>query len=908
MSFTQASIYLILSLILKPSKQISTCTTESIVQGGMSPLEFTHFIMPSELFPNLYYTCGKRVSSPSGACLRFTYTKGVGGGLGLLSEIDTDAEVTDGILIKNGSSETLYIVHKDNPNSLSRTTFTSPSSTPPSIYTPLTFNPSFSYPEIQSATYNRDSDSPNYIFISNRNPVDLSENKLYRYDILLENLESYVYTHPMSNLRTGYVSGYITGVDTTKTHLAVSEYDQTINGSKVLIFHDIQWGSHDDKAFFEYGANDLNKFFGFRRINGLSVFMRVKTSGIVGILDEQILLDPKIRIQNLKSFPNSNYLAVRIQFDSRYGFLDFYQYNDDTGLVRVTFSGGNIFTNQYETRYSVEMKKMDTVYYLTLAGGVSNKAIIFEFRDPNPPHCHWTCATCDSFDNRLNACITCRDHWIHDPLAKTCTCNTADKLFILGGIECFPCSENCGTCSGTVDNCLSCPSGLGKILGAGSPTPCVCPNGSSLINPSPVCQSCNTGCRTCEAGVSICTNCLAPFLHEASNNTCYCPKGTLLVGSLCLPCSIGCKNCPTGVNICTDCLTNFLHNPSNNTCSCPPESHLLVNNQCLPLQESPDLKPNQSSNIILIESYFSKEDQSLKLILRQRVQVRDFNSFKLTLISESEEDSSSDTEFIINKSKLIDYNRTLIFYTNLTSLILNQRKIKIEVSQIEDNPQPFPQEKSFKIFLPLIIYPINYYETSMDDIFQGSLKQIEFSIKFSQAIAFLVSSNSLVTIMKLFQILDFLHLLDIEVPRNVEIFYSRMRGDFLDMIPNIFKKDEPHCILEDRIKRSELDCLFVNNVGPIITILISIFISKIVVYLLKLAFSIFKIFLKRNKKEKGYQALMILLIDQFLIYLASFSEQKMVVNLLVSLQIDVMIAVAITVKKKSKEILKIFLG
>lgn len=153
----------------------------------------------------------------------------------------------------------------------------------------------------------------------------------------------------------------------------------------------------------------------------------------------------------------------------------------------VTFSTGSINTPGAGNLMTVELKKVGLSYYMSMAETLNNRVMIYEIKDPDPSHCHWTCATCDSFENLFNRCLTCRTNWVYDNAAKTCTCDVSANLFILNGPSCDACVSNCGTCSGTTSNCLTCPAGLRKILQAGTPTTCVCPVATTLVAPNPAC-------------------------------------------------------------------------------------------------------------------------------------------------------------------------------------------------------------------------------------------------------------------------------------------------------------------------------------------------------------------------------------------------------------------------------------
>lgn len=131
------------------------------------------------------------------------------------------------------------------------------------------------------------------------------------------------------------------------------------------------------------------------------------------------------------------------------------------------------------------------------------------------------------------------------------------------------CSSTCQTCSGTLTNCTSCPTG--KIYYANTCIPS-CPastyQSTPTITTSTTCINClDTRCMVCNS--TDCLTCSSgAYLYAGS---CYttCPEGTRLEGNACELCPNGCKTCLTTTN-CTSCFNGFLVEGASCVTTCSP--------------------------------------------------------------------------------------------------------------------------------------------------------------------------------------------------------------------------------------------------------------------------------------------------------------------------------------------------
>lgn len=125
--------------------------------------------------------------------------------------------------------------------------------------------------------------------------------------------------------------------------------------------------------------------------------------------------------------------------------------------------------------------------------------------------CTGTALTCTQCDPNVDS-----KYLVGNQCVAECPSNSVPTLNSKTSGVCETCSPNCGVCSGTKDNCLSCPSGYLLNL-VGNENNCVnnCPVGVSVPNLDlkvPACEPCNPNCLTCSASDrNYCTSCRKSF-------------------------------------------------------------------------------------------------------------------------------------------------------------------------------------------------------------------------------------------------------------------------------------------------------------------------------------------------------------------------------------------------------------
>ncbi len=154
----------------------------------------------------------------------------------------------------------------------------------------------------------------------------------------------------------------------------------------------------------------------------------------------------------------------------------------------------------------------------------------------NCQECEKLSIGCKNCQNQTS-CKSCDTGYL---LADKCL-STLPIGYINNSGVAVPCSGDCKTCEGTVDNCTSC-----KTLNLnGNLCQSTCNTGETAV--SQLCTKCQYPCQTCSSQVYLCTSCFSNSSTFFYNNQCLatCPdtfyKTTL--NMTCLPCKSPCDKC-----------------------------------------------------------------------------------------------------------------------------------------------------------------------------------------------------------------------------------------------------------------------------------------------------------------------------------------------------------------------------
>lgn len=206
---------------------------------------------------------------------------------------------------------------------------------------------------------------------------------------------------------------------------------------------------------------------------------------------------------------------------------------------------------------------------------------------------------------------------------------------------------------------------------------------------------------------------------------------------------------------------------------------------------------------------------------------------------------------------------------------------------------------------PITVPNVSYYTTSLDIFIESSAGTTGSVVKVASLTSILSSLNGFTAFMKLLQILDFLHLLNIQIPKNLDLFYLNIKGDLIDMFPNMFEQyeSESECSLHVKIVNGGINCKLLNNIGSAMTVLLILLSMKLLLVLLHYSLQ-YAISSEDKKKNKNF-------FVRILEKVNSFFSLSFLLSFLISIQIDIFMGIAVTfsnlIKDSSLEAMAIFL-
>lgn len=453
------------------------------------------------------------------------------------------------------------------------------------------------------------------------------------------------------------------------------------------------------------------------------------------------------------------------------------------------------------------------------------------------------------------------------------------KLVYDSPIDCHGTCLTCREFDGRSTSCLTCRDGF---IFKGSNSTCRCEEGKSqLLGPDSPCEVCDTGCKTCSSLISTCTSCMDPYVHVVGSSTCICPPTTHEIDGL------------------GDCVVLGPEPPSDTPTTYTTTSTNTTNNNENIIQKSINLK----------SKYFSSLTQEITLKFDTKISVKKFtsnpSSYTITTLSNSPTKKSKIlklVKFEISKKT----QKIIIFKLNLDSKIFHNQKLTISTSLNFPTSIENPVLKYSKF--PIEISNIDFYSTYYDSIINRSSQLATTSLKIATNALLLTSSQNYVSLAKLLQMIDFLHLLNIQVPNNVQNFYDSIKGDFIEFIPNPFYNTAVlECELHRKVENAGFECLLANNNGQFILVFLAFLGFKLLVCITrnicrgitalgkKSSSSLPDIEESLKKQKKTPIRMVISILDS---YISRLSSWRTLVNLLISLQIDVLISICIYLQAK----------
>ena len=145
-----------------------------------------------------------------------------------------------------------------------------------------------------------------------------------------------------------------------------------------------------------------------------------------------------------------------------------------------------------------------------------------------------------------------------------------------------------------------------------------------------------------------------------------------------------------------------------------------------------------------------------------------------------------------------------------------------------------------------ITLKIDYYELGIESVFAMVGQGIRIASVITTGILLTVSYKKALTLVKLFQMLDFFIYLDVNKPANLVSYMKFFNMNMFTVFPNFLEIDESdlNCNLDPILIENEMQCLGLNNINDLIAWLLILLAIKIWVS------GLARIFRKRPKEVK----------------------------------------------------------
>lgn len=421
-------------------------------------------------------------------------------------------------------------------------------------------------------------------------------------------------------------------------------------------------------------------------------------------------------------------------------------------------------------------------------------------------------------------------------------------------------------------------------------------------------SSCNPNCLTCEPFDSrnnSCTSCSSQKVLLDGVCSCRADSPLFMNGSgECQACHQYCSSCTESAGKCTGCLDNFelefTEFSHSGSCICPSSTHYLTS----------EGKCFKNTTFRIIKTEFLRNLRQIKVEFNTEIQISQLNLYRVY------QKNKINKEIKIKKI-IIDLDlKTLIIELDLNNIILEDSTLIINCTEKSYPRSVSDNEDIFKDF-PIELKNINYLKTKFEEkvLYWGRFYKI--GIQVLSFATFLVNQNQFMNLVKLFQLIDFLHLINVNVPHNVLNFYEAMEGDFLQFLPNPFYSSiNFKCEVHKKVKKAGFECLLVNNNGSLILILAVFLLLKWIIFCGQIIFKYFglqkkldniinkigplkgrkqaKESNKNNKKEKYVK----IILDILYKMIQNYSSWTLLIKLFISLQIDIILALTIYLQAK----------
>ena len=200
---------------------------------------------------------------------------------------------------------------------------------------------------------------------------------------------------------------------------------------------------------------------------------------------------------------------------------------------------------------------------------------------------------------------------------------------------------------------------------------------------------------------------------------------------------------------------------------------------------------------------------------------------------------------------MLPTNRGFYVYFPQISQELNEEKFEV----VQKEPcliKKVVTIRKTKCYPKNVDQKINYYNAIVNSPVTNSKGGIKLSLQ-SLSLAFILINAPLgILILKLFQMFDFLKLINVDLPLNVIEFLKWFEDNMFDLIPNFMKTNDIGigCNPHFKLLESKFSCLVVNNTGTIVQENGIYIFSKLVVLMTTFVWRMFRKTDKNKVKDK----------------------------------------------------------
>lgn len=426
---------------------------------------------------------------------------------------------------------------------------------------------------------------------------------------------------------------------------------------------------------------------------------------------------------------------------------------------------------------------------------------------------------------------------------------------------CHSCKTSCNGCTNGTD-CYLCNSGL-LLQTDGLTCNSMCLGASAPINTTH-CQVCATNCLSCSfspinSGVPqrcLCSSCTTGYDLDESSSCVNCSSlsNHFMLSGICTKCLVSnCETCSTANTICGTCMFGYSLN-TDGTCSlCPSTSVYTADRRCIPCLVNNCLKCDNPDNTICLTCNSGYRLESEKSCVANAFFVlddgRQFTSRTLEMkikFSETTKPIQTDNVKAVFKITLPSNSESTIDITKIKPSTTDPTSVTFTLSSLPD----------FEVATPTLVFSEPaLVKSAVRDLYQLSednktvtfpdmtvalqeKKQAEqaaaaasLSMNVAMGVGVAVSFNYAMVMMKIYQMMDFNLLFNVNYPSNFEYFIDIFKTvDPLSMLPDIFTSiyDDNCPEMGEKFISHEMSCQFLSNCSTTVFIFLAAIAFKLI--------------------------------------------------------------------------------